>query len=34
VVDATTASRAINSYRTAPPTGTKGLQDISTKKGN
>jgi pilus assembly protein CpaD len=34
VVDATTASRAINSYRTAPPTGTKGLPDISTKKGN
>ena len=31
--DATTAARAINVYRTSPPTGTKGLQDISTKKG-
>ncbi|HVF37396.1 MAG TPA: CpaD family pilus assembly protein [Sphingomicrobium sp.] len=34
VSDATTASRAIGVYRTTPPTGTKGLQDISTKKGN
>lgn len=32
VSDASTASRAIGVYRTAPPTGTKGLQDISTKK--
>lgn len=31
-VDALTASKAVNYYRTAPPTGTKGLQDISTKK--
>ena len=31
--DATTASRAIGVYRTTPPTGTKGLQDISTKSG-
>ena len=31
--DATTASRAIGLYRTTPPTGTKGLQDISTKSG-
>jgi pilus assembly protein CpaD len=30
--DAATASRAINAYRTAPTTGSKGLQDISTKK--
>jgi pilus assembly protein CpaD len=34
VGDATTASRAINVYRTTPPTGTKGLPEISTKKGN
>ena len=34
VGDATTASRAIQMYRTTPPTGSKGLQDISTKKGN
>ena len=32
--DASTANRAIGIYRTTPPTGTKGLQDISTKKGN
>ncbi|HVM36940.1 MAG TPA: CpaD family pilus assembly lipoprotein [Sphingomicrobium sp.] len=32
VSDASTASRAIGVYRTTPPTGTKGLQDISTKK--
>jgi pilus assembly protein CpaD len=32
VSDATTAARAIGVYRTTPPTGTKGLQDISTKK--
>ena len=30
--DASTASRAINVYRTTPPTGSKGLQDISTSK--
>lgn len=34
VGDATTASRAIGIYRTTPPTGTQGLKDISTKKGN
>jgi len=33
VVDAATATKAVNSYRAAPPTGDKGLQDISTKKG-
>jgi pilus assembly protein CpaD len=33
VGDSLTASKAINSYRKAEPTGTKGLQDISTKKG-
>ncbi|MGI8931604.1 MAG: CpaD family pilus assembly protein [Sphingomicrobium sp.] len=32
--DSATSSRAIGVYRTTPPTGTKGLQDISTKKGN
>ena len=30
--DSLTASKAIGSYRKAEPTGTKGLQDISTKK--
>lgn len=34
VSDAATASRAIGVYRSTPPTGSKGLQDISTKKGN
>ena len=33
VVDAATAAKAVNSYRTAAPSGDKGLQDISTKKG-
>lgn len=32
VVDAATASRAINVYRTRPPTGTEDLQETSTKK--
>jgi pilus assembly protein CpaD len=32
-VDTTTATKAINSYRTQPPTGTKGLADVNTKKG-
>jgi pilus assembly protein CpaD len=32
--DTLTSSRAIDSYRKAEPTGKKGLQDISTKKGN
>jgi pilus assembly protein CpaD len=31
LTDSTTATRAIGVYRTAPPTGSKGLQDISTK---
>jgi len=30
--DAATAARAVTIYRTTPPTGTKGLTDISTKK--
>jgi pilus assembly protein CpaD len=30
--DVDTAARAVLIYRTTPPTGTKGLQDISTKK--
>lgn len=34
VVDAATAAKAVNSYRSAAPTGNKGLQDINTKKGN
>jgi pilus assembly protein CpaD len=34
VSDAATASRAIGVYRSTPPTGTKGLQEVSTKKGN
>lgn len=33
VVDAATAAKAVQSYRTAAPTGDKGLQDISAKKG-
>ena len=28
-----TGTKAVNLYRTTPPTGTKGLQDVSTKKG-
>jgi pilus assembly protein CpaD len=31
--DAATATRAINYYRTTPPTGTKGLEETSTKSG-
>jgi pilus assembly protein CpaD len=31
VSDTATGAKAIQYYRTAPPTGTKGLQDISTK---
>ena len=31
VLDTATATKAVNVYRTTPPTGTKGLQDISTK---
>jgi pilus assembly protein CpaD len=32
VTDAQTAAKAVGYYRSAEPTGTKGLQDISTKK--
>lgn len=32
VIDTATAAKAVNVYRTTPPTGTKGLSDISTKK--
>ena len=32
--DVDTAARAVLYYRSTPPTGTKGLQDISTKKGS
>lgn len=34
VGDAATATKAVGVYRSTPPTGTKGLQDISTKKGD
>lgn len=34
VGDAATASRAIQMYRNQAPTGTKGLMDVNTKKGN
>lgn len=34
VSDVLTASKAVESYRAAKPTGTSGLKDISTKKGN
>ena len=34
VVDSVTATKAVNTYRTAKPTGTTGLQDLNTKKGN
>ena len=34
VGDATTATRAISVYRSTAPTGTKGLMDVNTKKGN
>jgi pilus assembly protein CpaD len=33
VGDSLTASKAVQSYRAAEPTGKKGLQDISTKSG-
>lgn len=34
VTDSRAATRAIELYRTTPPTGTKGLQDVSPKGGN
>jgi pilus assembly protein CpaD len=34
VLDAATAAKAVNVYRTQPATGTQGLQNISTKKGS
>ena len=34
VGDAITAAKAVEYYRSQKPTGTQGLQDISTKKGN
>ena len=33
VGDATTSTRAIGMYRSTPPTGKKGLEDINTKSG-
>lgn len=32
VIDAATATKAVGSYRSARPTGTEGLQEISTNK--
>jgi len=34
VGDAATAAKAVGLYRTTPPTGTKGLEDITTRKGD
>ena len=34
VLDTATAAKAVNVYRTQPATGTQGLQEINTKKGN
>ena len=34
VGDAETATKAVETYRKAVPTGTKGLQELNTKKGN
>jgi pilus assembly protein CpaD len=31
VGDTTTAAKAVQFYRSAPPTGSKGLQDVSPK---
>lgn len=33
-MDPVAAAKAIELYRTAKPTGSQGLQDVSTKKGN
>jgi len=32
VADARTATRPVNLYRTTPPSGTKGLEALSTKE--
>jgi pilus assembly protein CpaD len=34
VLDTSTATKAVDYYRAAPPTGTKGLQAVSTKGSN
>ena len=34
VLDTATAAKAVNVYRTQPATGTQGLKEINTKKGN
>ena len=34
VIDGMAATKAVNSYRNAKPTGTTGLKDINTKSGN
>ena len=33
ITDSRTATRAVDMYRAAPPTGTRGLQDVSPKGG-
>jgi pilus assembly protein CpaD len=32
--DVNTAARAVLYYRSTPPTGTKGLQNVNTKQGS
>jgi pilus assembly protein CpaD len=32
--DVNAAAKAVLFYRSAPPTGSKGLQDVNTKQGN
>ncbi len=32
--DTATSAKAIGAYRTAKPTGTEGLEDVNTRKGN
>lgn len=34
VLDTATAAKAVNAYRTQPTTGSEGLKEINTKKGN
>ena len=34
LVDSLTLTKAVQAYRAAPPTGTKGLNSVSTSKGN
>jgi pilus assembly protein CpaD len=34
VSDTATAVKALDYYRSNPPTGSRGLQEVNTKKGN